>query len=352
MASPVAAAESPTSSAATPKLTDFVAPDFCAAIVMHPSQIAKSPVGQALGMGQTQAMPGAPAGGGLETAFLQKVKPEKIRRTVLLIDPVSSGVSPVSQGIIVQLEEDVDLRKLLTEAIPETETITVEGKSCLKCGRAGPGVVPMVAYIPNGRMVLLAPEPTLKKMLASNSGPRPLLDLLRKADMKSDIVVELLAQPLAKASSPPSGAASAPGMGPAAGMLAEIKTVSATVTLNGPILVHATFYGVKPDSTDKIHGMLSFFQAMIANQVKSAKSPPPQGTPPATAAPMAAMGELFQGLSITKQPDRVELTLKTPKNFPELAKQLAESAKAMGPMGMPGAAPATPPPGPPATTGK
>lgn len=340
----VAVAQAPASTAAQPRLTDFISPDFCMATVVHLSQLVKSPAAQAFGFGQggngATAAPGA-----LEARLLERIKPEKIRRVVVLLDPTPSGNQPFSQGAILQFEDDTDSRKILEDLQPGIQSIMLEGRTCLKGGAGAPGSSPTAFFIAGPRMLLLAPEPTLKKMLVSNEGPRPLLDQLRRADFKCDVVVEMVAAPLAKLMSPPPGSPSPatpqPGFSPAT-VLADIKTASVAMRLEGPTLLNATIRGTSKGSADKLFGLASMFKAMASQQVQPSGSGTSATSAPPPAGPMAAFAELVQGLEITRKDNDVVIAIKMPKDLPSLAKRLADAAQAMIPMAAPGSSPSAP----------
>lgn len=324
-AASVRAAEGP----ASVKMTDFVAPDFFFAAVVHPSRIVQSPAGQAVWSG---GAPHSPASA--ELAVLQTIPPQKIRRIVVL--GRAGGF-----GMIWQFEDDFDLGRLLSDASIKTEPVTVAGKACLKLPPAPKNPEPLVAYVASARLVVFAPEATLQKMLAPSSEPRTLLEQLRQADLKHDVVLELQAAPLIRMLSEMAqsmqGAAGQPAMNPQAAAalsrfaqfketLQEVKSVSGQIDLQGATLFQVTIAGANPQSPDKLFDTINPLKTQM--QMMAAQTPAGQTLPTGVQLGMA----ICTSLEVQKQAKGVVLRAPMPANFAELLpKAIAEGPPGMAP---------------------
>jgi len=317
-------------------LSEFIASDFCAAIVVHPGRLIKSPAAEALPLEAAQGMAAGGSGAAKAAAVLD---PKKVRRAVILIDPTPIADSPVSVGVILQFEEDINAMALLSQQYQDIRSVEFEGKKYLSSSSAGQGDVPGAAYVAGPRTLLMGPEPTLKKMLAAEDAPRPLLDQLRRSSLKNDLLVEILADPLVKllqesSASSPEGAPSQGMM--AAAMLADVKAASLSLNFSGDTLLQLALYGKQADSVAKLHGQLSMFQAMAGQQLKTAAADA-EKTPEGLAGPLVAFGqELLDGTQLTKEDDRALLVVKMPKDLPGMVKKLMETAQGMAVQGLPG----------------
>lgn len=361
-------------------LGQFIAPDFCVAVVVHPQQIAQSPLAAMLPVAQAPAMIASDP----EAAKLaQQIDPKTIHRVVVLLDPAALE-SNLPPAVVVQFSKDFDAAGLLKQAFDDVQPGEIEGKAVLTSKKAGKGDVAGAAYVANPRTLVLAPEPTMKKMLASSDEPRLLLNQLRRSNLQSDILVEVLAGPLNKAmgkapaggpmGKPPmpgegsSATPPGPGEGPAGmppqmpgagamGMmpsmamasagLAEVKSASLAINFTGDKLLQLTLVGAKRDSVGKLYQQFNMLQ-MMANPKLKAKSAPAAGQPqpgqpqPPGAGPMGEFGEqILKGLKVRKMEDRVQVTIKMPEDLPGLVQKATASAMTQVPP--PGAGGMTPP---------
>lgn len=321
---PLQAAEGP----AAVKMTDFIAPEFFLAAIVHPSRLVQSPAGKHLWAQQAKT----------PHPVVAKIQPppEQIRRIVALAGP---NCSP---AVILQFENDFDSRGKLTQAFPQAQTLTIEGKPCLKISASGQPA--LVAHVAGPRLLLLGPEEMLQKMLRPSDQPRPLLEQLRQADLKHDIVLEVVAAPLteqltalakkAQAPQPPAGpgpggmdplAAIAASMGTMGPVLEDLKGASVQVDFGGPTLFQAKLTGVKKDSPDKLLPVVNMF-VMMANQPAppNAAGPGPAGGPP------PEVQAILKTLKVTKVADGVLIQLPMPPKFAELVEQAIKQGPPAG----------------------
>jgi hypothetical protein len=323
-------------------LTQFIGPDFCAAIVVHPSRILKSPLGKALELDKTPELPG-----GMGSKKLP-VEPSKVRRVVILLEATPVGTSPVSPAAIIQFDEDVDAKAILAEEWPDLKDAKLGEIDCFRSESKGTGGIAVAAYAPGPRTLLVALEPTLEKMVTPSEGPRPLLDQLRRSSLNNDVVVEILVEPLVKLV-PPSGDGGPKGPLDPQAILQEIKSGSLVINFTGDMLAKLTIVGAKEDSADKINGMFTLAKMLASQQIEEQKNKP-QDPMQAMLAPLIDLGgQLLKGLKVSRQSDAVVVSVKMPENFAEMVKKAQGTAGALVPLGMPG-----PPPGiePPPAPGK
>jgi len=362
-------------------LGQFIAPDFCVAIVVHPKQIAQSPLAAALPVAQAPAMMASSAGDSQAAKLAEQIDPKTIHRVVLLFDPASLQTN-APPAVIVQFDKDFDAAGFLKQAFDDVQPGEIEGKAVLISKKAGKGDVAGAAYVANPRTLVLAPEPTMQKVLASNDAPRVLLNQLKRSNLQSDILVEVLAGPLAKAlgagaaggprgkppmagegasATPPGpgeGPAGMPPMSGAGGMgmmpslamasagLAEVRSASLAINFTGEKLLQLVLVGAKKDSVGKLYQQFNLLQ-MMANQKPKAKPAPAAGQPqpgqpmPPGAGPMGELGEqILKGLKVRKMEDRVQVTIKMPEDLPGLLqKAMASAMMQMPPPGAGGMAP-------------
>lgn len=328
-------AQGKTTKADPVNLTKFIGPDFCVAVVVHPSRILKSPVAEVFPPQQAAGAAAVTADGPMAAKLQKVLDPKMLRRVVVLLDPTPEGGMPVSPAVIAQFDQDFDA-SILED--PEIVTKEHEGFTYHASKTPGKNGVTMAAYVAGPRTVLAASETILKKMLTPSEGPRPLLDQLRRASLKNDIGVEILVEPLAKAF--PMKAAGPPG-GPAdmqTAALKEMKSASMAINFSGETLATLTIVMSKEEAADQLNGMLALFKMMADGKLQELKGQP--AGPGAVPGPIFDLGEqLLKGLKVRKDGDSVVASVAMPENFPELLKEVAEAAKQMVPPGLPGAMP-------------
>lgn len=320
-------------------LTEFIASDFCVAIVVHPRQIADSPLMSILPPGGAVGMMPGSAGNAEAAKITQQLDPKILRRVVVLIDPTTFETK-LPPGVILQFEEDFDSEAFLKQAFDDLQPGTIEGKPVFTSKKAGQGEVAGAAHVAGSRILVLGPEPVVQKMLATSDAPRPLLEQLKRCNLKSDIAVEVLGEPLAKGFGPPAGGGSE-GMPQQtqmfAGALQDVKSASLQVNFTGSTLLRLTLVGAKPSSADNLYGQLGFLKMMLSQQARTPKTPKVskrasgEGAPPPVENPMAEIGdEILKGLKLRKEDDQVLLSIKMPRDLPGLVQKAMLAGMQMG----------------------
>ena len=188
-------------------LTQFIGPEFFAAVVIHPSRIVKSPMlaGVIAELSKT-ANSGSPRNA-RNTEFF---KPEKIRRIVVLTASTAEGgigATHLIVGAIIQFNEDVDSESFLRQDAKLSgdpmDSATVEGvpyftsKPTGARSKTGAGGAD-AAYVAGPRTLVLGMESAVKKMLAPAAGPRTLLEQLKHSSLDNDLLIQIAAEPLLK----------------------------------------------------------------------------------------------------------------------------------------------------------
>ncbi len=336
-------------------LTQFIASDFCVAIVVHPKQIADSPLMSILPASTVVGMMPGSAENPATAKIAQQIDPKKLHRVVVLLDPATFE-SKTPPGVILQFAEDFDSEAFLKQAFDDLQPGTIEGMPVFTSKKAGQGEVAGAAYVAGSRILVLGPEPVVQKMLATSDAPRPLLEQLKRCNLKSDIVVEVLGQPLAKSFAPATGAESK-GMPQQtqmlAGALQDVKSASLQVNLTGGTLLRLTLVGAKPSSADNLYGQLGLLKMMLSQQVRTPRTPKTskrvsgEGAPPPAENPMVEIGdEILKGLKLRKEDDQVLLSLKMPRDLTGFVQKVMLASMQMGAPklgeGMPMAVPSEP----------
>jgi hypothetical protein len=171
------------------------------------------------------------------------------------------------------------------------------------------------AYVADDRTVVVAPEPTLHKMLAAGGAKSPLIDRLRAADLDHDVAAvlvvgpyrELLAQAVAEAdkSIPP----------PLAGVRTlpeHLQALTAAVNLSGPALLKLTLEADNAEGAGKVEELAKSaldFGKLIYPQVREKLAPQ---VPAEYAQPVLAVADQFYG-GIQVARDGVNVTLTLPR---------------------------------------
>jgi len=334
-------------------LAAFIAPDFCAAIVIHPQRLAESPIAAALQVGtpaaqespaagmaaMAMAMPKAAEAGVDLMKLTQVLGNNQLRRIVVLVEPFPTAEIPASPAVILQFEADVDPDQLFPALAKGAEKAEHQGATYYKSATAIEGVV-LAGHVAAGKIVLVAPEPTLLKMLTTSETPGPLLTQLRHTGMGNDIILEYVAKPLLDAAGK---AGKSPenlfpqGDDPTGGLIKDVASASMTLNLSGASLAHLEVVAGDEAVAAKLQAMLAGLQAMATQQYEGVKKEPPPQLPAPLATPIFAVGDdLLKGLAIKQDGTRVVVDLKMPKGLPELVKNLAAIAPMMMMTGMMG----------------
>jgi hypothetical protein len=258
------------------------------------------------------------------------IDPRSVERVLVLTEPFpGSGGKPPPPGpgrahalfqvaAVVHFGAAVDGKKLLEKVPGGVEEKTSQGKTYFRA--KNPQLVSAgaraCAYVADDRTVVVAPEPTLHKMLAAGGAKSPLIDRLRAADLDHDIAAvlvvgpyrELLAQAVAEAdkSIPP----------PLAGVRTlpeHLQALTAAVNLSGPALLKITLEADNAEGAGKVEELAKSaldFGKLIYPQVREKLAPQ---VPAEYAQPVLAVADQFYGgIAVAKDGANVTLTLPRP----------------------------------------
>lgn len=345
-------AAGPASAQSAPKgdLSTYISPDFCAAVVVHPHRLAESPILAKLPKKADQAGPVDPAMAMMalsQVPAAQKVNLMKLaeslagnslRRIVVVVDPTPSEAGPVSGGVILQFESELNGDTLFPAVVPEAEKAEIQGAACYTFTPDGPEKVKIAGCV-RGKIVLVAPESTMKKMLTPSETVGPLLAQLRKTGLANDVIVQYAAEPLSKGLAEAGMSLDAlakadPNIAPAA----KVQSASVTLNLSGETLLAAEVIVKDAATADQLAALVEQGKTAAKTQVGEFKKQPVPMLPPELSKQLIAVAEdLLAKTKTAKKGTTVNLTVGMPKGLPELVAQLAQ----MGAMfqGMPGGMP-------------
>ena len=159
--------------------TSYVAADFCAALVVHPKKI-----------GDANVIPEELLNGVLSEFDLTESGVEGIgdvQQVVLLVDPMPGGNVIFLPAAIVRFAKPVNAKSLLTNNLPDIREQPFLGKTYYTSEEAGMAGVAMAAFVPDAKTLLIAPEPTLQKMLTARDVSSPLVERLKTASLGAEI---------------------------------------------------------------------------------------------------------------------------------------------------------------------
>jgi len=313
----------PKQNAAPRPLTDaalkLVAPEFAAALVLHPSRLAKSPLLADLPQDKLLAGP------------IQFVgcDPRQVEQLVLLIEPLPGGNVAFFPAAILRFPGKVDGKPLLGKMLQHTEEADFEGKKYLQSKKHQMARVPICGYVIDDSTLAIAPEPTLKLMLAPNKLARPLADRLTKTKLDHDLVVVAVAPPLRKKlellkQNAPKGKDD--NLNQIAPFVEGLESATLTLDLSG-----ADFLRVSMDAKDAAavgtlydqmkQGLDQGKQAYAAQRKDLQAALPPM----LSAAAVQVLDQLMDSAALNKKGTQILFELKRPKGMEELFKKLKDS---------------------------
>jgi hypothetical protein len=160
----------------------YIAADFNAAVIIHPGRLLKSPL---LANMPKDKLDKIIADMVNETG----IDPRKVEQVVLLMDPFPSNNVVASPAGIIRFADTVDGKKILGKLLGQVRTGTFNNKQYYRSTIRQMARVPVAGFVANDRKtILVAPEPTLQKMLSANAASSPLLDGLSEIDLDNDVV--------------------------------------------------------------------------------------------------------------------------------------------------------------------
>ena len=274
-------------------LARFVAPDFCAAVIIHPERIAKTPLADAIKSAMPKQAQATDASALLTTLSAQGQLPpgmdadqlakllegKQVHRVIVLVDPMPAADVPVSPGLVVQFSTDVDGAAILSAASKDWKPADTNGTKYQKTKNPEADKPDLGACVVDARTLIFGLESTVVKMLAKSQGSSPLLERLRKAKLDNDIVVEVVVEPALKKIAKATGKSideALADLAPQAAMAKDIKSLSVVVNYSGKTLLHAELVTTKEESAGTL-GMLATMGLSAGKEKleELKKDPPP-----------------------------------------------------------------------------
>lgn len=176
------------------KVSSYVHPNFCAAVVVHPKQIVNSPLGKSFRLRELIQL--VPKAIGLESdALAQAWDPAGIERITVLIEPLPEGNVAFLPGIVVEFSENNPGLQAIKAIWPQSKTTPSDPKLInVPDEIAGTKVQ---AYVADSQSLLIAPESTLELMRSDRqSSANVLRGKLRSDYDGSDLFIAYASRPL------------------------------------------------------------------------------------------------------------------------------------------------------------
>ena len=332
-------------------LTQYISPDFCAVLVIHPDRIGESTLAEAV----KSALPKDATGGdpaatikamaknqknlppGFDVEKLSKLLQDaKVHRIVIAFDTNTEKPAAAGGGLIVQFASDVDGDAILSAVSTDWQPAELSGVKC-KTMKSSDGTE-IAAVAPDSRMLIAGVKATVAKMLAKNDGERPLLKQLQKASLKHDILIEFHGESmwagLTKSSGKSIDELLAPMKNPAmANMAKDVKSVSLQLDFSGKSLLHGEVASGKPETAATMAMMANMGVSGGKQQFEAMKKQPLPLIPPNVLPVLTKLGdEIFAGLQIKAEGPQLTVDLPMPDSLPDALKAAAKM--------IPGAVPA------------
>jgi hypothetical protein len=306
----------------------FIAADFNAALIVHPSRILASPV-------LAKTVPPAKLD---EMVAETGIDPRLVERALVLLEPApaagNAAPSPVPPGqsqpapaspnvpfipgTILRFSAPVDGQAILTKNLGPLESKENAGKKYFASQKRQAGM-PLAGHVANDRTVLIAPEPTLQKMMSAGAAKSPLLDRLRSVDLDNDVVAVGLLEPYMRLAGPflQMGAAQLPpDLAGVKTMPDKLKAATLLVNLNADPFLKLTLETDNADSAAALQKLFSSaldFVRQVYPQAREALAAqlPPDAQPKL----LAVTDQINGGITVSQDAERVTVTVKRPPNW-------------------------------------
>jgi hypothetical protein len=232
----------------------------------------------------------------------------------------------------VRFTEPVDGKELLAKPFKGLETAEFEGKQYYR-GKEQLAKAPLAGYVADERTLVVADEPTLKKMLAARNAKSPLLELLPKVDLDHDLVFvflmdqvstsgptvrqvmnEVLKKP---AKELPPKLAGVEKLGD------QVQAATLSLDLSGETLLRLEIEARDEAAAKAVDDLARNGLETLKQLYESQKQLLPALVPPDLRQPLADLADqALANLTETREGNRVVVTLKAPKALPGVVQKL------------------------------
>jgi len=310
----------------------FVSADFCSALVIHPSKIARAKGLTGLAMDAWIARQLEAASGSRELAG--SLRPENVRRVVILAEPFPGGNVAFFPAAIIQFNADVDAHSILSGVWKDIHSADAGGKSYFYSRTAALAGAPLAAYAVDSRTVLVAPEGTLRKMIdASREGQ--LAAQCRKAELSHDMVVlhsgAALAERITKVFNVPIERfyEDPKTDEPVKVVVRDIKTIYLAVDLDGTKLMAGEIVAQNREAAERVSREIGVFQGSLKDQLPQLQALINGHAPHAVAKPASeSAAQLLDGFLAATNGSVLSIDMPKPLAWPKLIQAITELQQA------------------------
>jgi hypothetical protein len=299
--------------------TTFIAPSFAAAVVVHPARLLRSP-----------SMESLPQEKMFANFAVLGLDPRQAERVVLLVDPFPGGNVLFSGGAVVRFARPVDAGKTLKVLFPAAAKASDQGKAYFRLDAPFAGA-PVCVHQADDKTVVVAPEPTLKKMLTARKEKSPLIDRLARTDLDGDVVAVLAVEPIRKpAREAFQGMARdlPPQLAGAARLPDQVQSLTLTLNLTGKDLLTLDLEASDAESAQKVHALARSAIDLLKQAYPQVRPGLLSDAPPDLAGPLGKLADdLVNGIGLTKDGARVSIGVDMPQGLPALMKKLGPLAE-------------------------
>jgi hypothetical protein len=300
---------------------NFVRPEHCAAIVIHPRRIAELPLVAA--QLKDEMIAGKIAMLGIE--------PKDLEQVVILFSVGNS--EPLPPLVVVHFVRDVDgmevLTKFRTAAAPHVKApikeIQVAGKTCLELDKSPDGPL---AYIVDKRTILLEfDKESMGKVLAASAPSGPLVERLKNADADNDVIVCVAAQGFPELDKIFDNAAKDPQAGHYVDVLKGLKGATLALNLKGESLLQLSADGKDAEAAGKIEELVKDGLKMASAGLAMIKQNIPDGMKEAFLPGIKLGDKALEGTTVSVTGTQVTAVMKRPADMDKVVGPLVDNVK-------------------------
>jgi hypothetical protein len=226
---------------------------------------------------------------------------------------------------IVRFAGPEDKQAPLTKIMNKSESKEFEGKKYYASKDEKFHGAPVAYYMGDDLTLVMAPEPTLHKMLSAQGAKSPLLDRLRTIDPDTDLIGVVLLEPYAQLAAPVLELAATmvpPDLADVKKLPVLLKAASFTLDLTGDTLLKVTLDAENADAAGNVHKLvksgLNYAKSLYALARPQISKQVPPTVPPEAARMLLAIADQMtkeEGIVIAQHDNQVVVSLKRPENL-------------------------------------